>query len=269
VTLFFFWASAHVIHQAAFVGDAYRFKDPRGWTRTSRAIDYAVLFTSLYPVAAGKLVRGEFQTGGRTLLFPDFLKVDWLPAVVWAAFAVALVAFVVKTVWEIRTGRFHGPRTLHLAVAVALFSITPMLRNLDIAFQGLNVWHSFQYLALVLYLNRLRGERGFIDSPFVQQVSRSGWRFYGVCLAFTLGAGVIFLTVLGIVAKLGAFATGASMPMILYGTVFQGQHYFAFYSVILSFLLIHYYFDHFVFLHVDHRITPVFAPVRAQTALAS
>jgi hypothetical protein len=119
----------------------------------------------------------------------------------------------------------------------------------------------------VLYLNRLRGERGFIGSRFVRQVSRSGWRFYGTCFAFTLGAGVIFLAVLGAVVRLGAFATGASMPMILYGTVFQGQHYFAFYSVILSFLLIHYYFDHFVFLHLDRRITPVFAPVQPQPVI--
>jgi hypothetical protein len=59
------------------------------------------------------------------------------------------------------------------------------------------------------------------------------------------------------------------MPMILYGTVYQGQHYFAFYSVILSFLLIHYYFDHFVFLYLDRRITPVFAPMQAQAAVAS
>jgi hypothetical protein len=269
VTLFFFWASAHVIHQAAFVSDAYRFKDPRGWTRTSRVIDYAVLFTSLYPVATGKLIRAQFQTGGRTLLFPSFLKFEWLPALVWTAFGLSLAAFLIKTLWELRTGRFHGPRTLHLGVAVALFSFTPTLRNLDVAFQGLNVWHSFQYLALVLYLNRLRGERGFIGSPFVREVSRSGWRFYGTCLAFTLGAGVIFLAVLGTVVRLGAFATGASMPMILYGTVYQGQHYFAFYSVILSFLLIHYYFDHFVFLYLDRRITPVFAPMQAQAAVAS
>jgi len=36
VTVFFFWASVHVIHQAAYVADVYRFKDPRGWSWTSR-----------------------------------------------------------------------------------------------------------------------------------------------------------------------------------------------------------------------------------------
>ncbi len=262
VTLFFFWASAHVIHQAAFVTDAYRMKDPRGWTWASRIIDYGVLFTSLYPAATGKLIRGAFQTAGRTLLFPPFLKVTWLPPLVWAAFIGFALAFIVKTVWEWQTGRFNGPKTLHLVIAVALFAYTPFLRNLDVAFQGLNVWHSFQYLALVLYLNRLRNAHGYVRSEFVQRVSRSGWSLYGLCLVFTALAGVIFLTVLGVVARVGAFATGPTVPMIFYGRVFQAQHYFAYYSVILSFLLIHYYFDHFVFLHLDRRITPVFRPRR-------
>jgi hypothetical protein len=41
-----------------------------------------------------------------------------------------------------------------------------------------------------------------------------------------------------------------------YGGNFSEQHYFAFYSVVLSALLIHYYFDHFLFLQVDDVITP-------------
>jgi hypothetical protein len=30
VTIFFFWASVHVIHQGAYIADSYRFKDARG-----------------------------------------------------------------------------------------------------------------------------------------------------------------------------------------------------------------------------------------------
>jgi hypothetical protein len=48
--------------------------------------------------------------------------------------------------------------------------------------------------------------------------------------------------------------------------VYPGQHYFAYYSVILSFLLIHYYFDHFLFLYVDPKITPRFAQLASQEA---
>ncbi|GIV61486.1 MAG: hypothetical protein KatS3mg044_0352 [Rhodothermaceae bacterium] len=76
VTIFFFWASVHVIHQAAYVADAYRMKDPRGWRWSSRIIDYGLLFTSLYPIATSKLIHSQFETGGRTLLFPDVLRME-------------------------------------------------------------------------------------------------------------------------------------------------------------------------------------------------
>jgi hypothetical protein len=264
VTLFFFWASLHVIHQAAFVADAYRFKDPRGWTRWSQVIDYGLLFTSIYPIASTKLMQQEFVTGGRVLLFPEFLKVTWFPWLIWAVFAGFAVAFVAKSVSEYREGRLHGPKTLHMVLATALFALTPTLDNLDVAFQGLNVWHSFQYLAVVLYLNQLRSERGMIGNHLVHQVSKRGYRLYGLCLAFTLGAGVAFLGVLAIVVRYGWFATGHTMGSLLNGQVYADQHYFAFYSVVLSFLLIHYYFDHFLFLHRDRTITPVFAPLATE-----
>ena len=51
VTIFFFWASIHVIHQVAYVTDAYRMKDSRGWTKVSRIIDFGLLMTALYPIA--------------------------------------------------------------------------------------------------------------------------------------------------------------------------------------------------------------------------
>jgi hypothetical protein len=261
VTVFFFWASVHVIHQAAFVADAYRMKDPRGWAWTSRIIDYGLLATCLYPIATSKLIGSQLETGGRVLLFPDFLRIGWLPTLVTAAFLFFLVAFVVKTFLEWRTGRLHFGKTLHMTLATALFFFTPMLKNLDVAFQGLNVWHSFQYLAVVLYLNRLRESRGYIRSKVVRKSSEKGWKLYGLCLAFTLGAGVLFLSVLGIVSHFGFFAEGATMRTLMYGTVYAQQHYFAFYSVVLSFLLIHYYFDHFLFLGVDKKITPTFAPI--------
>lgn len=265
VTLFFFWASVHVIHQAAYIADSYRFKDSRGRGRQhlkrlqlgSRVIDYGLLFTSLYPIATFKftgtplvlfghnLSSDGFETGGRALLFPEFLKFDWLGPLAAAGFITFLVLFIAKTVWEAREGLFHGPKTLHMSLAAVLFFITPVLPNLDVAFQGLNVWHSFQYLAVVLYLNRVRAERGLIGSAFVANVSKSGRSLYLMCLAFTIGAGVAYLVVRGAVVALGVWA-GDPMQV----------HYFAFYSVVLSALLIHYYFDHFLFLQVDDVITP-------------
>jgi hypothetical protein len=264
VTIFFFWASVHVIHQAAYIADSYRFKDPRSrapnrarWRIASRMIDYGLLMTSLYPIATFKftgvplVVFGYnfsshgFETGGRSLLFPEFLKFDWLGPLAAAGFITFFTAFVVKTLWEWQVGLLHAPKTLHMGLAATLFFITPALPNLDVAFQGLNVWHSFQYLAVVLYLNRVRAERGLIGSEFVTRVSRSGRSLYWMCFLFTLAAGLAYALVLG-----------ANMLLATFGGDFSQQHYFSFYAVVLSALLIHYYFDHFLFLQVDDVVTP-------------
>lgn len=265
VTIFFFWASVHVIHQAAYIADSYRFKDDRRRDDPAlarprligRVIDYVLLATSIYPIATFKftgtplvafgqnLSAGGLVTGGRQLLFPEFLKQPAFAYLAMGAFAVALLAFIVKTLWEARSGLFHAPKTLHMSLAATLFFLTPALPNLDVAFQGLNVWHSFQYLAVVLYLNRVRAERGMIGSAVVARVSKSGLSLYAMCFVFTLGAAVAYLLVRGIVIATGAWAGDPAQ-----------QHYFSFYAVVLSALLIHYYFDHFLFLQVDEVITP-------------
>jgi hypothetical protein len=90
-------------------------------------------------------------------------------------------------------------------------------------------------------------------------VSRRGLSLYALCLACTLGTALVYFAVLGTVVKLGAFATDGPFRMLFFGEIRAGQHFFAFYSVILSFLLIHYYFDHFIFLQRDRVITPRFA----------
>jgi hypothetical protein len=259
VTIFFFWASIHVIHQVAYVTDAYRMKDPRGWTKVSRIIDYGLLMTALYPIATQKLIGSEFVTGGRALLFPEFLKQSWVPYPVWIVFLGFAAAFVIRSIWEWRNDLFHGPKALLVGLSALLFFFTPMLKNLDVAFQGLNTWHSFQYLAIVLYLNRFRSEKGFIGSNIVKNVSQRGWKLYALCLGFTLMAGVAYMGVLTIVHNLGAFNTGGPFNMFFFGEVAKDQHFFAFYSVVLSCLLIHYYFDHFLFLQKDKVITPKWA----------
>jgi uncharacterized membrane protein YhaH (DUF805 family) len=261
VTIFFFWASVHVIHQAAYIADSYRFKDPRHKAKDraqtlSRLIDYGLLMTSLYPIATfrftgtplvigGQNIALAFETGGRALMFPEFLKLEAFAYLASGAFAFFLIAFIAKTIWEWQANLFHGPKTLHMLTASTLFFLTPALANLDIAFQGLNVWHSFQYLAVVLYLNRVRAERGLIGSEFVTKISKSGRNLYWLCFLFTLGAAAVYLGVKFALAASGIWADDPAQ-----------QHYFAFYSVVLSALLIHYYFDHFLFLQVDDVITP-------------
>lgn len=263
VTIFFFWASVHVIHQVMYVTDAYRMKDPRGWSWPSRIIDYGLLATALYPIGTEKLMTGAFVTGGRALLFPSFLKTPWTAVPIWIAFTFFACAFVIRTLRERRDGTLHVGKATLVGLTALLFFITPTMGNLDVAFQGLNTWHSFQYLAVVLYLNRFRSEQGLIGSAFVEKVSRRGWSLYAMCLAFTVVAVLGYFAVLATLVKLGAFATGGPFNMVFLGTIQSGQHFFAFYSVMLSCLLVHYYFDHFIFLQRDKVITPSFGSLAA------
>ena len=259
VTAFFFLAALHVVHQAGYVADSYRAKrpEPAAAQGLSRIIDYGLLLCSLFVLATYKftgarlrifgieLSEHQFATGGRRLLFPEFLQTEVLAWALMLAFVLCAAAFVVKSVHEALTRRGNLPQTLHVTVAAGLFFITPALQNLDVAFQGLNTWHSFQYLAVVIFLNRYRQAHGLIGAPRVARFAVSGVRLYGVCLGLTAVAGVVYLALRGIVLLLDAWP----------GDV-QHQHYFAFYVVVLSALLIHYYFDHFLFLGIDDVITP-------------
>ena len=122
----------------------------------------------------------------------------------------------------------------HDALAASLFFITPALENLDVAFQWLNTWHSFQYEA-----------HGMIGSATVARFAARGWGLYAVGIGLTAACGVLYLALRGLVLLIDAWP----------GDVMQ-QHYFCFYVSVLSALLIHYYFDHFLFLRIDGVITP-------------
>jgi hypothetical protein len=236
LTIFFFWASIHVLHQIAYITDVYRFKDPRPRSLWNRAIDYGLIFTGLYVNATPRLVHGEFVVGGgtnpRALLLPDFAKgAEWIPMLVTGAFVVFLVSYVVKTVREAREGRLNLPSVTIISVTTVMSLIIPTFKNIDIAFQGYNTWHSFQYLALVWYINKLRMEHQEIKGPVMSAVAapHPAWRFY----ALFLGATVV--------------AFGASLTL-QYG--FGWPRDAAYYSVVLGTLLVHYYLDGMNFFRV-------------------
>jgi hypothetical protein len=107
--------------------------------------------------------------------------------------------------------------------------VIPTFSNLDVAFQGYNTWHSFQYLALVWLILKLRKEHGELDSKIVSRVAgdKRHWKFYGMNLGFTAAAvGLIFF--------------------LQYVVGWEARQ--AYYSVVLGSLLVHYYLDHFNFL---------------------
>ena len=56
ITLFFFWASVHVLHQIAYILECYDRRQSEGMQKWSRFIDYAVVFSSLYPLASYRFI---------------------------------------------------------------------------------------------------------------------------------------------------------------------------------------------------------------------
>jgi hypothetical protein len=230
LTIFMMWASVHVLHQIVYLADCYREKGSDFHSLTSRAIDYGVIFTSLYPMAMIRLVHNTFVIGGQTLTIPFVVGQDWAIYLANALFLAFLALYVGKTYQEVQQRRANFPKTLLMAITVSIAYVIPSANNLDVAFQGMNVWHSFQYLGLTWYLNKLRQERGEITSKVVDRVagSRRGPLFYLFNVGMTLAAGAM-IVVLNVALRL---------PWIQ-----------CYYIVILSCLLIHYYFDHFMFFH--------------------
>lgn len=228
LTVFFFWASLHVTHQAQYISETYRRKVSRRVSVLDRWLDGAVILGALYTVAMYKFVEGRFTLGSLTLFFPDFLKHLWVARAFTVGFAALFLYYVARTSGEIRRGESSLPRLLFMAATVALAFIVPIFDNLDIAFQGFNTWHSLQYLVLTWFILSRQADRGQIGSDFVRRfsgISRKG-PFYMAMVAATVMSGVIYF----ILWK------GLGLP--------QDRSY---YVVVLSFLLTHYFYDHILF----------------------
>jgi hypothetical protein len=241
LTVFFFWASIHVLHQVTYIVELYNHRTKSAVTLYSRLIDYALILTCLFPVAAYKISKNDFAIGTNDLtrVIPDFFKADWLWWSATAVFFIALALFIFKTIQEIRGGYVHWPKTVFMVITVAVAFTMPALKNLDTAFQGLNTWHSFQYLALTIYIMRLRHQTGDLakSNKMLDRVSsgQNAWRLYG----FTVG-----MVGLSIVLGVAVYVTVA---LVAPGKPVAERFDTAYYTAILSFLWIHYYHDHFLF----------------------
>jgi hypothetical protein len=214
LSIFFALASLHALQQIIWLTEAYNLKARLALSLKSRLIDYGVVLTSLYPIAVYKMVRGEFKIGPVELKYNAIIAGwTWLAALAALVFAVMLALFIAKTYLEYRSGYVNVPKTLLISLTVLLMFWTPIFPNMDTAFQGVNTWHSFQYLALTWYANRLReqktgqrvgflhwlngsGEGGGLASRIasgLRKVDRNtGWTtFYMLCLAMLPISGVL------------------------------------------------------------------------------
>jgi len=230
ITFFFTWASLHVLHQVIYLTDCYRQRSGRAEPLWSRAVDYGLILSALYPVGIYKIAGGSFGVGGVVLPYPDFLRPLNLPVVAGVVFAACLTAWIVKTTIEIRRETVSLPKTLLIGITTVVSFLLPLGSNLDVLFQGYNTWHSFQYLFLLWLINRLRDQRGELEDGVVRKlVRRRGMGVYYLCFLAATGCMVVL-----------TLAVRAFTPLS------ADQSYFV---VVLSVLLMHYYFDHFLFAH--------------------
>jgi hypothetical protein len=232
LTVFFMWASVHVLHQITYINDCYVAKGQVPRPVGERIIDYGVVFLCLYPIATPQILNGSFQLGGTPLYVPHWatqgIVADLQVFVVCALFGTFFVLWVGKTIRDYRAGQMLIPSVLLIGLTIAIGFTLPLFPNTDVAFQGFNVWHSLQYLALIWFLMAMRKERGEIDNHFVAEMNGPDRprRFYGLAVALTALAGTLVLVI-----------------HVAFGVDLQK----AYYIVILSTLLQHYYLDHLQF----------------------
>ena len=228
IQFFFAWASLHVLHQIIYISDCYRARQNPGDSRYSRVVDYGLILTGMYPLGMYKVAAGAFRVGGVVLAYPDWARGLHLPEAAGVVFTAFLVAWALKTYREWQAGRMSVPKTLLIGITTLVSLLLPLGSNLDVLFQGYNTWHSFQYLFLFWLLNRLRYLRGEIDNALVRAAVRSEsvTPYY---LSFLAATGVLVVIALIVRAVSGLAAD---------------QSYF---MVVLSVLLVHYYYDHYLF----------------------
>ena len=246
ITLFFFWASIHVLHQITYILECYDRKQPGGLLKWSKAIDYALVFSCLFPLATYKFIHGSFYIGQTQLLYPEALKTPLVFYAVTAFFVFALLLFIIKTVMEIRHGAVHYPKLVLILTTVTLALVITSYSGpqLEIAFQGFNTWHSFQYMALTWYILLLRqsdmlqasgdthGHSSKIMSWLHDTIEHKRfWHFFAPNLMLTILALGVIWSVVG-----------------LTGVTFEQSYYI----VVLSVLLIHYFHDHVLFTKFAH-----------------
>ncbi len=230
ITFFFSWASLHVLHQVIYLTNCYRARGHVREPEWSRLVDYGVILTALYPLGIYKLSLRQFLVGGVVLPYPDWLRALPLAEIAGVVFAICLTLWVGKTIIEFREGRASIPKTLLIGITTLVSFFLPMGSNLDVLFQGYNTWHSFQYLFLLWLINKLRDQRGELSDGFVRRlVRRDSMGAYYLCFLAATGVMVVLTLLVRSVTHLSA-----------------DRSYFV---VVLSVLLMHYYFDHFLFAH--------------------
>ncbi|MCB9437364.1 MAG: hypothetical protein H6673_10290 [Anaerolineales bacterium] len=252
--IFFFWALIHVLHQATYIVELYNHREAQKkginqplqlsklLSTPSRMIDYALILTCMMPVSGYKISQGNFEIGTNDLMavIPVFFQQLWFFILMSVVFGAALLAYIVKTAAEIRGGYVNWPKTVFIILTVVVSFFVPALPNLDTAFQGMNTWHSLQYLALTFFILKIRQQRGELESeaPIINRLAEGNdsRKLY-----------LVSMSMVGVSVALGAVIYIMAMLVDPENAHTNAHFDAAYYSSILCFLWIHYYYDHFLF----------------------
>ena len=268
LTVFFFWAMLHVLHQVTYIVELYNHREHKLVSKRSavslsaRVTDYAVVLTCLFPMAAYKISQGTFAVGTNDLIkvIPGVFQHPWLFIAASGVFFVSLALFLLKTVQEYRDGIINSPKTTFILLTVAVFFPLAAFDNLDTAFQGANTWHSFQYLAITFYIIKIRQQYGDLDqsAPLVSRFSKGNDSrgLFALSTVMLVGSLVVFI----VVRFIGGYMTpptwlidpNAFKSLAEYMRAVDLWRFdVSYYTAILSFLWIHYYHDHFLFTNFE------------------
>ena len=272
LTGFFFLASIHIIHQLSYIIRFYQDRDAAKPTLRSRLIDIGAVVFPLYPLSTFRMVMVnegswafawasqvfgidqaralKFNIGRAHPMLPDFILSDWFWMANLMAFLVCMTLWASKSLREHAAGILHKPKFMLICFAIGVGLFCPLLPNLDSSFQGFNLWHSLQYIALTWFITRVQIAKGRKLSPFVKWLAndeRSGFKYYGVALGIVIGLiGVILgvALILSNVQGVGMFGGSGEVGTLGYrpGAVLQAYYLFGF-----GLLLTHYVHDAFFF----------------------
>lgn len=266
LTAFFLMASLHALHQVTFLNDCYTRKAGVRQSWWGWLIDLGVVFSSLYPWTVYKMMLGKFYVGPVQLWSPfnpgQILHGQWwMVYAVFVVFAGFLLAFIIKSWLEWRQGKLNVPKTLLVAVTLPMMHLSPLVDNLDTAFQGINTWHSFQYLAITWFVIRrseLHNERPQhslfrqFRASFAAVIHWARAQWNGQNLAITpeqstlmwTAAFYIFQLLMLPISALGFIFAQVFFPNLPYAEQYS-------YMMVLPILLVHYYHDAFLFTQPD------------------
>src|SRR3954452_19514088 len=137
LTVFFMWASIHVLHQITYINDCYVAKGPLLRPRRERIVDYGVVFLCLYPMATPQILNGSFQLGATQLYVPQWAATGLLKDAqivgVAVLFGTFFVLWLAKTLRDWRAGTVLVPSVLLIGLTIAVGFTLPLFPNIDVA----------------------------------------------------------------------------------------------------------------------------------------